>query len=83
MGLYALGTLIAQDDSGTVMVGHGGGGLDWPYTAVMEVWTGTPPVAVVVLTSQPADFSKDMSGLVMNLHQDVADLPKTASPSSQ
>ena len=69
IGLYALGTTLTTDDQGTTLVGHGGGGLHWPYTSVMEVWTGNPAVAVAVLTPQPADFGTDLYDLVMQIHQ--------------
>jgi len=54
-GLYALGTMLTTDDHGTTMVGHPGGGPEWPCSAIMMVWTGKPAVAVAVLTPQPAD----------------------------
>jgi D-alanyl-D-alanine carboxypeptidase len=75
VGPYALGTIVVTGDDGTVMVGHPGGGLDWPYTAVMEVWPGASPVAVAVLTPQPADFPSQLYDLVMNLRSAVATLP--------
>jgi len=66
-GLYALGTSLTTDDHGVTMVGHGGGGLQWPYTTVMMAWTGDPAVAVAVLTPQPADFGTDIYDLFMQL----------------
>lgn len=67
-GLYALGTMESTDDTSTLIVGHAGGGPEWTYTTAMMVWTGTPPVAVVVLTPQPADFGADVADLVEQLH---------------
>ena len=70
-GLYALGTVLTTDDHGTTMIGHAGGGPEWPYSAIMMVWTGNPAVAVAVLTPQPADFSTDIYDLVVQLQQTV------------
>jgi D-alanyl-D-alanine carboxypeptidase len=67
MGQYALGTALTSDDFGTVMVGHSGGGMDWPYSAVMMASTGNPAVSVAVLTPQPADFPTDIYDLFMQL----------------
>lgn len=72
MGLYALGTNMTTDGSGTLMVGHGGGGLEWPYTSLMMVWAGKPVVAVAVLTPQPADVATDIYDLWMLLRQTAA-----------
>ena len=68
-GLYALGTTLTTDDKGITMVGHAGGGLQWPYTTVMMAWTGKPAIAVAVLTPQPADFSSDIYDLFMQLQK--------------
>ena len=65
---YALGTMVSTDDNGATMVGHSGGGPDWPYTAVLQVWTGNPPIAIAVLTPQPADFGNDIYDGFMHLH---------------
>jgi len=70
-GLYALGTMLTTDDHGTTMVGHAGGGPEWPYSAIMMVWTGKPTVAVAVLTPQPADFGTQLYDLFMQLQQTV------------
>jgi D-alanyl-D-alanine carboxypeptidase len=72
VGMYALGTTVATDASGIITVGHGGGGPNWPYTGIVWVWTGDPPVAVAVLTPQPADFPTAVYDLVMQLHDDAA-----------
>jgi hypothetical protein len=53
------------------VVGHSGGGPEWPYSAIMMVWTGKPAVAVAVLTPQPADFDTQLYGLFMQLQQTV------------
>jgi CubicO group peptidase (beta-lactamase class C family) len=82
MGPYALGTTVNADSDGTVTVGHPGGGLNWPYTAMMEVWTGSPPVAVVVLTPQPADFATQLFDLVVGLHSDIASLANAPKPTT-
>ncbi len=70
-GPYALGTMVMTDDRGVTMVGHAGGGSDWPYSTVMEVWTGDPPIAVAVLAPQAADHGADIFGVFMQLH-DIA-----------
>jgi len=71
VGPYALGTMVATADDGTVMVGHGGGGTAWPYSAVMMVSTGSPAVSVAVLTPQPADFGTQIYDLFMQLQRTV------------
>ncbi len=68
-GLYALGTTVMTDDNGNTMVGHAGGGTQWPYTTVMMVRTGSAAVSVAVLTPQPADFADDIYNLFMTLQQ--------------
>lgn len=80
-GPYALGAMVMKDSDGTLMVGHGGGGSESPYTAMMEVWAGSSPVAIAVLTPQPADFGTQIYDLVMDLHAGVAVLP-TGTPST-
>ena len=67
-GPYALGTMVSTDDHGVTMVGHSGGGTDWPYSAVLQVWTGSTPIAIAVLTPQPADFGNDIYDGFMHLH---------------
>ncbi len=71
LGPYALGTMVMPLDDGTLMVGHAGGGTDWPYTSVMQVFTGETPIAIAVLIPQPADFAEEVFGGFMQLH-DVA-----------
>jgi len=63
--------MLTTDDHGTTMVGHAGGGPEWPYSAIMMVWTGNPAVAVAVLTPQPADFGTQLYDLFMQLQQTV------------
>jgi hypothetical protein len=63
--------MLTTDDHGTTMVGHPGGGPEWPCSAIMMVWTGKPAVAVAVLTPQPADFDTQLYGLFMQLQQTV------------
>jgi D-alanyl-D-alanine carboxypeptidase len=72
MGLYALGTMVMTDDQGVAMVGHAGGGSDWPYTGSMHVWTGDPPVAITVLTPEPVDHGTGIYDVFMALHRIAA-----------
>ena len=72
LGSYALGVMVSIDEQGTTMLGHAGGGLDLPYTGVLQVWTGDTPVAIAVLTPQPADFGADIWSVFMQLRDIVA-----------
>ena len=71
VGPYALGTMVTTLDDGSRLVGHAGGGTDWPYTSILQVWTGSSPVAVAVLTPQPADFGTQLFDLVVGLRTAV------------
>jgi len=57
------------------MLGHAGGGLDYPYSGVLQVFTGDSPIAIAVLTPQPADFGADIFEMFMQLHDIVAGQP--------
>ncbi len=71
MGPYALGVLV-DDYEGVTMLGHGGGGVDWPYTGVLQVFAGDAPISIAVLTPQPADFGEDIFEVFMQLYDIVA-----------
>jgi D-alanyl-D-alanine carboxypeptidase len=71
VGLYGLGTTVMSDDL-VLMVGHGGGGPELPYTSMLYVWTGDPPVAVAVLAPEPADFASGIYDVFMGLHRIAA-----------
>ena len=71
-GAYALGVIVSDDGQGGTMLGHGGGGPDLPYTGVLQVWAGDSPIAIAVLTPQPADFGEDIYDVFMQLHDIVA-----------
>jgi D-alanyl-D-alanine carboxypeptidase len=70
-GLYALGTMEMSDGS-VLIVGHAGGGPDWPYTTVLQVWTSDQPVAVAVLAPEPVDHATGMYDVFMQLHRIAA-----------
>lgn len=67
---YALGTMVF-DFGDVVMVGHAGGGTDYPYTCDMYVVTGDHPVAIAVLAPEAADHGSQIFDLFMRLH-DIA-----------
>ena len=71
LGPYALGIMVG-DYQGVTMVGHVGGGLDYPYTSVSQVFAGDSPIAIAGLTPQPADFGEDNLGVFMQLYDIVA-----------
>ena len=71
VGLYGLGTVVMSDDL-VLMVGHAGGGSDWPYTTAMHVWTSDPPIAVAVLAPEPADHATGIYDVFMQLHRIAA-----------
>ncbi len=70
MGPYALGTMVG-DYNGIMMVGHAGGGLDYPYSGVVQVFAGDSPIAIAVLTPQPADHGTQIFEVFMQLHDIV------------
>jgi D-alanyl-D-alanine carboxypeptidase len=78
VGLYGLGTVVMSEED-VLMVGHGGGGSDWTYTTMLFVWTGEQPVAVAVLSPEPADFASGIYDVFMGLHR-IAAPPAEASP---
>ncbi|MFZ0529774.1 MAG: serine hydrolase domain-containing protein [Propionicimonas sp.] len=53
--MYGLGTMALTEEDGTLVVGHAGGGTQYPYSAILLVWTGERPASVAVLTPQPLD----------------------------
>ena len=67
IGPYGLGVLVYEDADG-VFLGHAGGGTDWPYTGALHVWIGDDPIAIALLTPQPADFGTDIFEVFMQLH---------------
>lgn len=71
VGLYGLGTTLMSDDL-VLMVGHGGGGSEYPYTSMLYVWTGDQPVAVAMLAPEPADFGSGIYDVFMGLHRIAA-----------
>ena len=71
VGLYGLGTVVMSEED-VLMVGHGGGGSDWTYTTMLFVWTGDRPVAVAVLSPEPADFASGIYDVFMGLHRIAA-----------
>jgi D-alanyl-D-alanine carboxypeptidase len=71
VGLYGLGTIVTSEDL-VLMVGHGGGGPDVPYTTMLFVWTGDQPVAVAVLAPEPAGYASGIDDVFMGLHRIAA-----------
>lgn len=71
LGHYALGVFV-EDYEGVTMLGHGGGGVDYPYTGVLEVFAGDAPISIAVLTPQPADLGEDIFDVFMQLYGVVA-----------
>ena len=77
VGLYGLGTTVMSDDI-VLMFGHGWGWLEWPYTrSMLFVWTGDQPVAVAVLSPEPADFGSGIYDIFMGC---TASPPAAAEP---
>jgi CubicO group peptidase (beta-lactamase class C family) len=72
VGLYGLGTIAMADDDDILMVGHGGGGSELPYTTMLFAWTGDQPVTVAVLAPEPADLMSGIYGVFMGLHRIAA-----------
>jgi D-alanyl-D-alanine carboxypeptidase len=70
-GPYGLGTVVTYEDL-VPMVGHGGGGPEVPYTTMLFVWTGDPPIAVAVLAPEPADLGSGINDIFMGLHRIAA-----------
>jgi D-alanyl-D-alanine carboxypeptidase len=71
VGLYGLGAVVMSEGL-VLMVGHGGGGPEVPYTTMLFVWTGDQPVAVAVLSPEPADFASGIYDVFMGLHRIAA-----------
>ncbi len=69
VGPYALGVMEWIEGGETVFVGHAGGGTDWPYTGAMYVWPGDAPIAIALLTPQPADFGTGIFPIFMGLYE--------------
>jgi D-alanyl-D-alanine carboxypeptidase len=71
VGLYGLGTMVTSD-KGVLLVGHGGGGSDLPYTTAMQVSTSDPPIAIAVLAPEPVDHATGIYDVFMQLHRIAA-----------
>jgi D-alanyl-D-alanine carboxypeptidase len=68
---YALGTTVFTVGTDT-LIGHGGGGVDYPYTCVSMVVVGDQPIGIAVLTPQAADHRSQIYDLFMQLHSIAA-----------
>lgn len=72
VGLYGLGVMVGDDGSGTMMVGHAGGGTEWAYTTVLQVFAGDTPISIAVLVPEPADFFEQIFDVFMQIYSIVA-----------
>lgn len=72
VGSYALGTMVFTVGTDT-LIGHAGGGVDYPYTCAMHVVVGDQPIAIAVLTPQAADHASQIFDLFMQLRSVAAD----------
>ena len=68
---YALGTTVFTVGTDT-LIGHPGGGVDYPYTGVTMVVVGDQPIGIAVLTPQAADHRSQIYDLFMQLHSIAA-----------
>jgi len=68
---YALGTTVFTVGTDT-LIGHAGGGVDYPYTSVTMVVVGDQPIGIAVLTPQAADHGSQIYDLFMQLHSIAA-----------
>ncbi len=71
VGPYALGTSELTVGADTLL-GHAGGGVDYPYTCAMNVVLGDEPIAIAVLTPQAADHGSQIFDLFMQLYSIAA-----------
>jgi len=71
VGPYALGTSVITVGTDT-LIGHAGGGVDYPYTSVTMVVVGDQPIGIAVLTPQAADHGSQIFDLFMQLHSIAA-----------
>jgi D-alanyl-D-alanine carboxypeptidase len=68
VGSYSLGAMqltVGTDE----LVGHAGGGTDYPYTCTMDVVLGETPVAIAILAPEAADHATQMFDLYMELYR--------------
>lgn len=69
VGDYGLGLMLGADDRGEPIIGHVGGGPEWTYTTLVEVWPGAEPVALSILVPEAVDFGGVLFPLFMALHE--------------
>ena len=71
MGPYALGVMVGEWE-GVPMYGHAGGGTDYPYATVLQVFGGDTPISIAVLAPEPADHFTQIFDVFMQLYAVVA-----------
>lgn len=71
IGPYALGVMVGEYD-GVPMFGHAGGGTDYPYATVLQVFGGDTPISIAILAPQAADHGSQIFEVFMQLYDIVA-----------